>query len=197
MTAKDEATEDPVLDGEVAPAGGSTDAPTREPPGEVPPVAADHPFAVELDAEQTGWYALTRVVRSLALEERLVPGYYRDPDWAVRELVWHIGTWLAEAETQIERQAGGTYEGHDIDIDALNTTFMQALGSQPWEVAWTQVHAARTRMILAFTALETRNDETAWWIRKSGADHYAEHFDRLLVWADELRARRDSSPPSE
>ena len=179
MTPKRGATEDRAFEGETAP------------PEVAPPeVAPDHPFALELDAERTGWYELTRVVRSLALEERLVPGYYPDPPWTVRDLVGHVGTWLAEAEIQLERQAGGTYEGHDIDIDALNVTFMQALATHPWEVAWTQAQAARTRMIQAFTALETRSDETAWWIRKAGAEHYAEHFDRLVVWADELRARR-------
>lgn len=178
MTLEGKATEGALPEADVAP----------------PVVAVDHPFADELDAERTGWYALTRIVRSLAREERLVPGYYPDPPWAVRDLVWHLGTWLAEAEVQLERQAGGTYEGHDIDIDALNVTFMQALGAQPWEVAWTQAQAARTRMIMAFTELQERNDETAWWIRKAGADHYAEHLERLLVWADELRARRSSSP---
>lgn len=174
--------------------GKATEGALPEIDGAPPVVAVDHPFADELDAERTGWYALTRIVRSLAREERLVPGYYPDPPWAVRDLVWHLGTWLAEAEVQLERQAGGTYEGHDIDIDALNVTFMQALGAQPWEVAWTQAQAARTRMIMAFTDLQERNDETAWWIRKAGADHYAEHLERLLVWADELRARRSSSP---
>jgi hypothetical protein len=186
MTREGEATEGALPEVEGAP---------PEVEAAPPAVAADHPFAPELDAERIGWYALTRVVRSLAPEERLVPGYYRDPPWAVRDLVWHVGTWLAEAEIQLERQAGGTYEGHDVDIDALNVTFMQALGTQPWEVAWTQAHSARTRMILAFSELEDRNDETAWWIRKSGADHYSEHLDRLLVWADELRARRSSAPP--
>lgn len=179
MTGEGEATERSLPEVEVTP----------------PAVASDHPFAAELDAERTGWYALIRVVRSLAPDERLVPGYYGDPPWSVRDLVWHVGTWLAEAEVQLERQAGGTYEGHDIDIDALNATFMQALGAQPWEVAWTQAHSARTRMILAFTDLQERNDETAWWIRKAGAEHYTEHFDRLVLWADELRGRRSSALP--
>ena len=36
------------------------------------------------------------------------------------------GTWLAEAAVQFERIQAGTYEGHDIDIDALNASFLAA-----------------------------------------------------------------------
>jgi hypothetical protein len=39
-------------------------------------------------------------------------------------------------------------------------------------------------------ALAEPSDEAAWWIRKSGGDHYAEHVDRLREWATELIGRR-------
>ena len=50
---------------------------------------------------------------------------------------------------------------------------------QPWEVAWTQANAGRTRMRQAWTALREPSEEAAWWIRKSAVDHYDEHLDRL------------------
>ena len=56
----------------------------------------------------------------LTPEECLEPGYYRDPDWTVRDVVAHVGTWLAEAEVQLEQIKVGTYEGHEVDIDGLN-----------------------------------------------------------------------------
>ena len=82
-----------------------------------------HRFAEALDAERRGWYALIELVRSLSPAECIEPGYYADPDWSVRDVVGHIGTWLAEAEVQFERIRAGTYEGHDVDIDALNARF--------------------------------------------------------------------------
>jgi len=75
---------------------------------------ADHPYSAELEAERSGWYALADLVRSLTPEECLVLGYFRDPDWTVRDLVAHLGTWLAEGEIQLERISAGTYEGHDL-----------------------------------------------------------------------------------
>lgn len=151
---------------------------------------AGHPYVVEIDRERRGWYDLARLVRSLLPAECLEPGYYTDPDWTVRDLVAHVGTWLAEAQIQFERMNSGTYEGHDIDVDALNTALLLGMKGQPWEVAWVQAQAARTWMLSAWYALRDPSDEAAWWIRKSAAEHYAEHLARLREWTDELIARR-------
>ena len=153
-----------------------------------PPAQQQSPAWIE--AERTGWYQLTRLVRTLSPAERLIPGYYSSPPWSVRDLVGHVGTWLAEAEVQLERIRGGTYEGHDIDIDALNATFLRAMRDQPWDVVWIQANAGRTRMLQALADLREPDPEAAWWIRKSGGDHYAEHLDRLREWVHELRGRR-------
>ena len=152
------------------------------------------PFAADLEAERTGWYELARLVRALTPDECLVSGYYRDPDWTVRDLVGHVGTWLAEAQIQLQRLNAGTYEGHDFDIDALNAEFLAALADQPWEVAWVQANAGRTRMIDEWRLLAEASDEAAWWVRKSGGDHYAEHLDRLREWTAELIERRAGAP---
>ena len=153
----------------------------------------DHPYAAEIDAERHGWYELAGLVRRLTPHECLEPGYYRNPAWSVRDLVGHVGPWLAEAEVQFQQISAGTYEGHDIDIDALNATFLDAMRDQPWEVAWIQANAGRSRMVAEWYLLPEQNDEAAWWIRKSGSDHYAEHIDRLREWVDELIARREAT----
>ena len=151
----------------------------------------EQPYAAELDAERDGWYELVDLVRSLTPQECLVAGYYQDPDWSVRDVAGHVGTWLAEAETQLEQIAVGTYEGHDIDIDGLNASFLAAMRDQPWEVAWIQANAGRTRMIQAWSALREPSDEAAWWIRKAGPEHYDEHVPRLRDWVAELIGRRE------
>ncbi len=154
---------------------------------------AGHPFAADIEAERTGWYEMVGLVRQLTPEECLEPGYYRDPDWTVRDVVGHLGTWLAEAERQFERMIGGTYEGHDVDVDALNAIFLEAMADQPWSVAWLQANGGRTRMLEAWFALGQQTEEAAWWVRKAGADHYAEHLPRLRDWVAELVARRAPS----
>jgi hypothetical protein len=149
-------------------------------------------YESDLAAEERGWYELARLVRELAPEERLLPGYYRDPDWTVRDVVGHLGTWLAEGATQFERMGAGTYDGHDVDVDALNAAFLEAMHDQPWDVVWVQANAGRTMMLQAWVGLAEQSDEAAWWIRKSAIEHYAEHLDRLREWVDELvRVRQD------
>jgi hypothetical protein len=151
---------------------------------------AGHPYAEALEAERVGWYELAALVRTLTPEECLEPGYYRDPDWTVRDVVAHLGTWLAQAATQLERLRAGTYEGHDVDIDALNATFLASMQGQPWDVAWVQANAGRSRMVQVWAELREPDDEAAWWIRKSGSDHYAEHVPRLRDWVADLVGRR-------
>jgi hypothetical protein len=156
-----------------------------------PPVPAEHPYRRAILAERTGWKAITGTVRQLTPSECLELGYYEKPDWSVRDVIAHLGTWLAEAQVQLERMDAGTYEGHDVDVDAMNAEFLEKMGGQPWEVAWVQAHAARTRMLAEWYSHLDRTDEAAWWIRKSGAEHYAEHRDRLEAWTAELIARRE------
>jgi hypothetical protein len=147
-------------------------------------------FTAELEAERAGWYEVSGLVRGLTPEECLEPGYYDDPAWTVRDVVAHLGTWLAEAEVQFERMSAGTYDGHDIDIDALNAVFLAAMADQPWNVAWVLANAGRTRMVEEWHFLQQPTEEAAWWIRKSGGDHDAEHLGRLREWVAELVERR-------
>jgi hypothetical protein len=149
------------------------------------------PYAHELEEERAGWYELAELVRRLTPDECLVPGYYHDPDWTVRDAVAHLGTWLAKAAGELERLLAGTYEGHDVDIDGLNAKFLAAMQGQPWDVAWVQANAGRSRMLQVWAELREPSDEAAWWIRKSGCDHYAEHLPRLREWVAELLARRN------
>ena len=91
---------------------------------------------------------------------------------------------------QLEQINAGTYEGHDVDIDGLNAAFLAAMRDQPWDVTWVQANAARTMMLQVWSDSDKATDEAAWWIRKSGGDHYAEHVDRLRAWVRELVRRR-------
>jgi hypothetical protein len=153
-----------------------------------------HPYAAELEAERLGWYEIVALVRSLTPDECLVPGYYRDPDWSVRDLVAHLGTWLAQAEVEFEQITAGTYRPHEVDVDALNAALLESMADQPWDVCWVQANAGRTRMLDEWYGLDRPSDDAGWWVQKSGNDHYAEHLARLREWVAELRDVRAASP---
>ena len=154
-----------------------------------PTVPHGHPFDAEIEAERTCWRELLELVHSLNPDEIVLPGFYRDPDWSVADLVAHIGTWLAEAGLQLERIGAGTYEPRDIDIDALNAEFRAAMMGQPWVVILTQAQASRHRMLEVWYALPSRSDAAAWWVAKAGAEHYREHLDRLRAWVTAVHGR--------
>jgi hypothetical protein len=158
----------------------------------VPEPPAGNPWAAEVEAERSGWYELVGLVRALTPTECMAPGYYTKPDWSVRDLLAHVGTWLAEAQVQFERMIAGTYDGHDIDIDRLNAQLLEAVADQSWEACWSQANAARTLMLHDWYGLEERDDEAGWWIAKSGGAHYTEHLARLREWAEELVQGRSS-----
>jgi hypothetical protein len=165
-----------------------------QPPGMGQPPGG--PFDAEIEAERTGWAELLELIHALHPYEILEPGYYRDPDWSVADVVAHIGTWLAEAGRQLRQIQAGTYEARELDIDALNAEFRLAMAGQPWSVILTQAQASRARMLRAWSSLPVRTDAAAWWVAKAGAEHYAEHLARLREWVPELHARRTGRPPA-
>ena len=162
----------------------------HEPEGGAAGRRVDHPYAADIEAERRGWYEIVDLVRSLTPDECLEPGYQRDPDWTVRDVVAHLGTWLAEAQVQFERMTAGDVRGPRHRYRRAERRAAGGDGRPALGVAWVQANAGRTRMIEEWWRLRDTSDEAAWWIRKSGSEHYAEHLDRLREWRDELIQRR-------
>jgi hypothetical protein len=153
------------------------------------PVGADHPYLAEIELEGEFWTELIALCRSLDSDEQLRAGYYSDPDWSVKDLVAHVGTWLAEAEIQLFRIDAGTYVEEPLDVDALNEQFLAALRDQPWATCWNQLLAGRAMMLGAWARLTERTEAADRWVRKSGAEHYGEHLPRLREWVAELKGQ--------
>lgn len=91
------------------------------------------------------WREIHDLVDSLSEPEQEVPGYFHE-GWSVKDLLGHLGSWLAEAGVAMERVHGGTYRPGELDIDAKNEEFLQAL--RPLSLDETRAHAeaARARM---------------------------------------------------
>ena len=151
-----------------------------------PPV--DHPYLGDLERERIRWEELADLCARFPVGARERPGYYTDPDraWSVKDLLAHIGTWLAQGKSRLERIKAGTYEREELDIDALNARFLDAIRDQTWAVVWTQANSARTLLLGAWYELDVRTEDADWWLRKVGPDHYDEHLGRLREWSAEV-----------
>ena len=157
----------------------------------LPPSSSDQAADVtELLAEEDeGWAELRRLVNSLSADQLGETGYYEE-GWSAKDLLAHIGSWLAEAGVILERIRGGTYRPDEIDIDSLNRQFLEAMRDVPPDIVIAQATAARTRMRQSLAALPEITPEAAFWLRKAGPEHYDEHLPRLRQWLEEVTSGR-------
>ena len=131
------------------------------------------------------WTELHGLVDSLPLDRVDEPGYFAE-GWSAKDLVAHIGSWLAEAGVVLEQIRFGTYRPEEIDIDAMNRTFYDHMRDTTFSDVRAQGIAARNRMLRAWRSLPDVSPEADRWIAKAGPEHYAEHLPRLRDWAAEL-----------
>lgn len=135
--------------------------------------------------EERIWEELHLLVDSLPVDRVDQPGYFQE-GWSAKDLIAHIGSWLAEAGVVLERIRFGTYQPEEVDIDAMNQAFYDAMHDVPFAVVRAQGIAARNRMLRAWRSLPADSQEADRWIHKAGPDHYAEHLPRLRKWVSEL-----------
>lgn len=139
-------------------------------------------------AEEEGWHEVHALIDSLSPATVERPGYFEE-GWSAKDLLAHIGAWLAQAGVALEQIGSGTYRVDEIDIDALNGRYLETLRELPFEVVRAQAEASRTRMLVASAGVLTASDDASFWINKAGPEHYTEHLPRLREWVKELNAQ--------
>ena len=150
------------------------------------PWRVEESYAAEVELERSRWKAISALVGLLTEEERSVPGFYRDPDWSVKDMIAHLGAWMAEARVQLLDIAARSYVPHEAEIDARNAATLAATKTEPWDIVWARTTGARAWMLEAWFGLSEPNEVANQWIRKAGAEHYGEHLSRLRDWVTEL-----------
>jgi Mycothiol maleylpyruvate isomerase N-terminal domain len=135
--------------------------------------------------EERLWTDLHALVDSLPLDKVEDPGYFEE-GWSAKDLVAHLGSWLAEAGVVLERIRFGTYRREEIDVDAMNEQFFEALHDVPFADVRAQGIAARNRMLRAWGSLDASTPDAEFWIGKAGPEHYREHLPRLREWVRDL-----------
>ena len=140
-----------------------------------------------LREEDIGWTELHSLIDPLSPSEAETPGYFPE-GWSVKDLIGHLGSWLAEAGIALERIRAGTYRAGELDIDAKNEELLDALRSLTLRETHAQAEAARAHTLRTLRSLPEVSEDAAWWIEKAGPAHYASHLPRLREWVEELRS---------
>src|SRR5262245_64130214 len=115
----------------------------EEPKAPTLPWRVAEAYAAEVELEQSRWKAITAFVELLTETERLAPGYYRDPDWSVKDLIAHLGRWMIEAREQLLNIAARSYLPHEVDVEALNAQMLAEYRAQQWDTTWARTNDAR------------------------------------------------------
>ncbi len=137
------------------------------------------------DEEDRLWSELRGLIDGLPPDQVEKVGYF-DEGWSAKDLIGHIGSWLAEAGLVLERIRGGTYRPEEIEVDATNERFFDLMHDVAYRDVQAQAVSARTRMLQAWRSLPEPSAEADRWISKAGPDHYAEHLPRLKEWVAQL-----------
>lgn len=137
-----------------------------------------------MDEEDRLWTELHGLVDALPVDDVETPGYFVE-GWSAKDLVAHIGSWLAEAGVVLEQVRVGTFRPEEIDVDAMNEAFYAAMHDVSFADVRAQGIAARNRMLRAWRSLPVDSPEADRWIDKAGPQHYAEHIPRLREWVRE------------
>jgi nicotinate-nucleotide adenylyltransferase len=140
------------------------------------------------EAEHRAWAELCSVIESFDPAQLERPGY--SPGRSVKDLMAHVGCWLAEAGQILEQIRLGTYLGGDYDVEELNARFHELSRDQPLSLVRVELAAARNRLLQEWAALPEVTPEAEEWFDESGPAHYLRHLDRLRAWARELGAAR-------
>jgi hypothetical protein len=138
-----------------------------------------------LERERAEWREIEDLVGRLTVQQVEQPGYFPE-GWSVKDVVGHLGSWLAEAGVALERMHGATYRPGELDIDAMNQEFLEALRPLTWRETIAQAESARSRMLGSLRTLPEMNRDAAEWVDKAGPEHYEEHLPRLREWTAEL-----------
>jgi hypothetical protein len=142
-----------------------------------------------LREEDEAWAELRAVADSLTPPQLSEDGYYED--WSGKDLLAHLGSWLAEAATTLEQIRMGTHAGWAEDEDEVNRRWWEAWRDEDLSSVKAHLHSARGRMLQELELLppDLVTEKAVEWFRDSGALHYREHLPRLEEWVGVLAGR--------
>ena len=135
-------------------------------------------------AEDERWADFREVLSRIPEAGMQAPGLTQE--WSVKDLLAHLGCWMAEAARILERIRLGTYEREKLDIESRNTEFYEAWKDADLQSVKAECESARTRMLQEWGALAEVTPAAEEWFRDSGPGHIDEHFEDLRRFADEV-----------
>jgi hypothetical protein len=143
-----------------------------------------------IEREDRAWAEFRSLVDPLSDEQLRLLGYY--DDWSVKDLMAHMGCWMAEAARVLEQVRQGSYTKWDHDVDELNRVWWETWRDVDLDTVWAELHSSRARVLDEWNQLplDRVTDTADRWFRESAHEHHDEHLARLREWVAELTGPR-------
>ena len=144
-----------------------------------------------LRAEAEGWEAFVALVDAVPPDLVDLPGLNAE-GWAVRDVMWHVAFWCADAARALGEIAEGRFDRirepyADAEVNRLNDRELERSRGMRVDQVRAELHRARDAMLERFGALAGITADAGEWFEESGPAHYAEHAPELEAW---VRANR-------
>jgi hypothetical protein len=136
-----------------------------------------------LREEDDGWTSLHGVLGSIP-KERLEEGGVTDDGWSPKDVMFHVGAWLAEAARQLERMRVGTYVVEGDSVEDRNRAWFELSRTLDVPTARAELESSRVIAREALAALPELSPEAREWFEESAGLHYAEHVPDLVRWLE-------------
>jgi hypothetical protein len=113
-----------------------------------------------------------------------VPAHLRDrpvlrDGWSPTDVAWHVASWIDRQAGIFERIADGTWQPEPLDIDAMNAGLLEQSRSISWDDATSKLESARERILAAWGALPSIDDDVLQRFAGDTYEHYEEHLPDL------------------
>jgi hypothetical protein len=137
-----------------------------------------------LIAEEERRWAELHVVLGRIPKARLEEPSVTEEGWSPKDVMFHVGAWLALAARQLDRIREGTYAGDGVTPDERNRDWFAL--SRTLDVPTVRAELESSRLIArdALAALPEVTPEAREWFEESAPLHYAEHLPGLVRWLD-------------
>jgi hypothetical protein len=137
-----------------------------------------------LAEEEQGWQRLQTRLLSIT-PERFEEPTLTSEGWSPKDVVFHVGAWLADCTRVLEQIRHGTFDraAEDaLDIEQINAEgFAKSYTMDVLDVR-VMCESARNEARVTFGTLLEVTPEAWEWFEESGPLHYAKHVEDLEAW---------------
>jgi DinB superfamily len=134
-------------------------------------------------AEEERWAELRGVLGRIPKARLDEPGVTAD-GWSPKDVMFHVGAWLALAARQLERIREGTFAVDGVTPDERNRAWLELSRTLDVPTVRAELESSRLMAHDALASLVDVTPEAREWFEESAPLHYAEHLPALVRWLD-------------